>query len=126
MMGNKNKEQWNVTWEDFSAADYCETKCEFYNTCKGNRESCTKKTILGSFETLTEIEQLILKLSFGFCGNKHFSLDEIAEALDLTYERVRQIVSKALRKLNHPSRRKARAYLEILDCYKQLTTEVWS
>ena len=126
MMGNKKKEQWNVTWEDFSAADYCEMKCEFYNTCKGNRESCTKKTILDSFETLTEIEQLTLKLGFGFCDNKQFSLDEIAEVLDLTYERVRQIVSKALRKLNHPSRHKAKACLEGLDCYKLLTSEVWS
>ena len=125
-MIDNNKEQWNVTWEDFSAADYCEAKCEFYNTCKGNRESCTKKTILGSLETLTEIEQLILKLSFGFCDNKHFSLDEIAGVLDLTYEQVRQIVSKALRKLNHPSRRMAKACLEILDWYKELTAEVWS
>ena len=105
--------------------DYCEVKCEFYNTCKGNRESCAKKTILGSLGTLTETEQLILKLSFGFCGNKHFSLYEIAELLDLTYERVGQIASKALRKLNHPSRREAKACLEILDCYKQLTSEVW-
>ena len=125
MMGNKKKVQLNVAWEDFSAADYCEMKCEFYNTCKGNRESCTKKTILGSFETLTEIEQLILKLSFGFCGNKHFSLDEIAELLGLMLERVRQIVSKALRKLNHPSRHKAKVCLEGLDWYKQLTAEAW-
>ena len=125
-MIDNNKEQLNVTWEDFSAADYCEAKCEFYNTCKGNRESCTKKTILGSLETLTELEQLILKLSFGFCDNKYFSMEEIAEVLDLTPERVRQIVAKALRKFNHPARRGAKACLEGLDWYKQLTAEVWS
>ena len=125
MTDNKNKEQWNVTWEDFSVADYCEAKCEFYNACNGNRESCMKNAILSAFETLTKTEQVILKLSFGFCDNKYFSLDEIAELLDLTYERVRQIVSKALRKLNHPSRHKAKACLEGLDCYKQLTAEVW-
>ena len=83
-------------------------------------------TILSAFETLTKTEQVILKLSFGFCDNKHFSLDEIAEVLDLTYERVRRIVAKALRKFNHPSRREAKACLEGLDCYKQLMDEAWS
>lgn len=126
MMGNKNKEQFNVTWEDFSAADYCEAKCEFYNACNGNREICTKKTILGSLDTLTETEQVFLKLSFGFCDNKHFLLDEIAEVLNLTQERVRQIAAKALRKLNHPLRRRTKACLEGLDGYKQLTAEVWT
>lgn len=123
MMGNKKR--FNVTWEDFSAADYCEAKCEFYNACNGNRESCVKKAILGAFETLTETEQVVLKLSFGFCDNKHFSLYEIAELLDLMPERVRQIVAKALRKFNHPSRRGAKACLEGLDWYKQLIDEVW-
>ena len=125
MTDNKNKEQLNVTWEDFSVSDYCEAKCEFYNACNGNRESCMKNAILSAFETLTKTEQVILILSFGFCDNKHFSLDEIAEVLDLTYERVRQIAAKALRKFNHPSRREAKARLEILDCYKKLTSEVW-
>ena len=125
MMDN-NKEQLNIDWEDFSSADYCETKCEFYNTCKGNRESCTKKTVLEAFKTLTETEQVILKLSFGFCNNKHFSLDEIAEVLDLMPEHVRRIAAKTLRKLNHPYRRRAKASLEGLDWYKQLTAEVWS
>ena len=126
MMGNKNKEQLNVTWEDFSASDYCEAKCEFYNTCKGNRESCTKEALLAVFATLTETEEVVLRLSFGFCNNKYFSAEEIAEVLDLTPERAKQILSKAWRKLNHPSRRKAQARLEILDRYKQLTAELWS
>ena len=105
--------------------DYCEAKCEFYNACNGNRESCIKNTILSAFEKLTKTEQVILKLSFGFCDNKHFSLYEIAELLDLTPERVRQIVAKALRKFNHLSRREAKACLEGLDWYKQLIDEVW-
>ena len=50
-------------------ADYCEAKCEFYNACNGNRESCIKNTILSAFEKLTKTEQVILKLSFGFCDN---------------------------------------------------------
>ena len=107
-------------------ADYCEGKCEFYNACNGNRESCMKNAILSAFETLIKTEQVILKLSLGFCDNKHFSLYEIAELLDLMPEQIRQIVAKVLRKFNHPSRREAKACLEGLDCYKQLMDEAWS
>ena len=110
----------------FREVDYCEAKCEFYNACNGNRESCMKNAILSAFETLTKTEQVILKLSFGFCDNKHFSLCEIAELLDLMPEQIRQIVAKALRKFNHPSRREAKACLEGLDCYKELMDEAWS
>ena len=125
MVVNEKNKQFNLAWEDFSGADYCQTKCEFYNTCRGDREICPKKVFKKMLGTLTETEEAALKLSFGFCDNKHFSLDEVAEVLDLTYERVRQIVSKALRKLNHPSRHKAKACLEGLDWYKQLTAEAW-
>ena len=81
---------------------------------------------MSAFETLTKTEQVILKLSFGFCDNKHFSLYEIAELLDLMPEQIRQIVAKALRKFNHPSRREAKACLEGIDRYKQLMVEVWN
>ena len=29
---DKNKEQLNLDWEDFSTTDYCKDKCEFYKT----------------------------------------------------------------------------------------------
>jgi DNA-directed RNA polymerase sigma subunit (sigma70/sigma32) len=54
--------------------------------------------------TLTEMEEAVLKLSFGFCDNKQLSLQEVADCLNLTPERVRQVMAKALRKLRHPAR----------------------
>ena len=43
MVVNEKNKQFNLAWEDFSGADYCQTKCEFYNTCRGDREICPKK-----------------------------------------------------------------------------------
>ena len=49
---------------------------------------------------------MVLKLRWGFYKNKCFTLDEVAECLEVTRERVKQIEAKALRKLRHPFRRK--------------------
>jgi len=58
-----------------------------------------------ALETLTEREREIIKCSFGI-GCAEMSLDEIAEKLDLTRERVRQIREKAIRRLRQSSRSK--------------------
>jgi hypothetical protein len=42
----------------------------------------------------------------GFCGGKPFTLQEVAECLGITRERVRQIKEKAIRRLKHTSRSK--------------------
>lgn len=101
--GDVNK-QLNLAWEDFSKADYCRGKCEFYDTCLGDREACLKKNFANLLATFSETEQAILKMRFGFCDNKLFSQNEIAEYLNLPPERVRQITARALRKLRHPAR----------------------
>lgn len=104
MVVNEKNKQFNLAWEDFSVADYCQTKCEFYNTCRGNREMCPKKVFKEKLGTLTETEEAALKLSFGFCDNKQLTLQEVADYLNLTPEQVRQVTAKALRKLRHPAR----------------------
>ena len=104
MVVNEKNKQFNLAWEDFSGADYCQTKCEFYNTCRGNREMCPKKVFKEKLGTLTETEEAALKLSFGFCDNKQLPLQEVADYLNLTPEQVRQVTAKALRKLRHPAR----------------------
>lgn len=48
---------------------------------------------------LTEREQLVLNLRFGFKDNKSRTLEEVGKILNVTRERVRQIEAKALRKL---------------------------
>ena len=53
---------------------------------------------------LTERERKVLILRFGLDGNKQKTLEEVAKAMYVTRERVRQIEAKALRKLRHPMR----------------------
>lgn len=56
--------------------------------------------------TLTSREARIIKLYFGIEQDRPLTLEEIGEIFSLTRERVRQIKEKALRKLQHKSRRK--------------------
>jgi RNA polymerase primary sigma factor len=68
--------------------------------------------IYRSLSTLTEREADVVKLFFGLSGRHSHSLEEIAEKVGLTRERVRQIKEKAVRRLKHGSRsRLLRAYL---------------
>lgn len=50
---------------------------------------------------LTDREQQVVKLRFGFEGHEH-TLEEIGHKLQITRERVRQIEERALRKLRQP------------------------
>jgi len=59
--------------------------------------------VLGS---LTEREEKVLRLRFGIGGNDFpRTLEEVGTIFNVTRERVRQIETKALNKLRHPSRR---------------------
>ena len=55
-------------------------------------------------ETLTPRECKVLRLRFGLEDGRPHTLEEVGKEFDVTRERVRQIESKALRKLRHPSR----------------------
>ena len=48
----------------------------------------------------------MLKLRFGVGGGTEHTLEEVGQSFTVTRERIRQIESKALRKLRHPSRSK--------------------
>jgi len=54
--------------------------------------------------TLTPREAGILKMRFGLGDGTEHTLEEVGRSYSLTRERIRQIESKALRKLRHPSR----------------------
>jgi RNA polymerase primary sigma factor len=56
--------------------------------------------------TLTPREEKIIKMRLGIGEETDFTLEEVGDVFGLTRERIRQIEVKALRKLQHPSRRK--------------------
>jgi RNA polymerase primary sigma factor len=63
-------------------------------------------------ETLPPRESRILRLRFGIEDGRYYTLEEVGEKFGLTRERIRQIESKALRRLRHPRRaRQLRDYL---------------
>ena len=62
-----------------------------------------KKDVETALEVLTIRESRIIQLRFGLTGELPRTLEEIGRELDLTRERIRQIESKALSKLRHPS-----------------------
>jgi RNA polymerase primary sigma factor len=54
--------------------------------------------------TLTPREARILRLRFGLGQDRAYTLEEVGQKFGLTRERIRQIESKALRRLRQPSR----------------------
>ena len=69
---------------------------------------------LGSvLETLTEREAGVVSLRFGLTDGQPKTLDEIGKTYGVTRERIRQIESKTMSKLRHPSRSQVlRDYLD--------------
>ena len=57
-----------------------------------------------SLATLDPREQQVLRMYFGIGEQTAISLEQIAETLSITRERVRQIKEKAIKKLQHDSR----------------------
>lgn len=61
---------------------------------------------------LSEREQEVLKARYGFKDGVEKTLEEVGQTFGVTRERIRQIESKALRKLSHPTRiRKLKDFL---------------
>ena len=72
-----------------------------------------KNSIAEALGTLTEREQMVLRLRFGLDDGIARTLCEVAKEFKVTKERLRQIEAKALRKLRHPSRScKLKDYLD--------------
>jgi RNA polymerase primary sigma factor len=63
-------------------------------------------------DSLSDRERAVLEMRFGLKSGESHTLEEVGQAFGVTRERVRQIESKALRKLRHPGRsRKLRDFL---------------
>ena len=63
--------------------------------------------------TLAHREEQVIRLRFGFDDSKQRTLEEVGKIFNVTRERIRQIESKALRRLRHPSRsRNIKSFIE--------------
>jgi len=70
----------------------------------------------GILKTLTPREEKVIKMRFGVDGGSEHTLEEVGQSFAVTRERIRQIESKALRKLRHPSRsRMLRVFTELAE-----------
>jgi RNA polymerase primary sigma factor len=75
-----------------------------------NLRDQTRKTL----KTLTPREEQVLRMRFGVGDGSEHTLEEVGKSFNVTRERIRQIESKALRKLRHPSRaKKLRPFVDI-------------
>ncbi|MBI4928539.1 MAG: sigma-70 family RNA polymerase sigma factor [Anaerolineae bacterium] len=74
--------------------------------------SLLREKIQEVLDTLPPREARILRLRFGLENGRAYTLEEVGQKFGLTRERIRQIESKALRRLRHPRRaRQLKDYL---------------
>ena len=72
-----------------------------------------QEQLVDVLSTLTPREEKVLKLRFGIEDGRPRTLEEVGKEFNVTRERIRQIETKALRKLRHPSRAdKLRSFVE--------------
>jgi len=91
---------------DFIADDSTASPAE-----ETNRE-LLRQQMREALDQLTDRERDVLMLRFGLEDGESRTLEEVGARFGVTRERIRQIESKALRKLRHPTRsRKLRDYL---------------
>jgi len=71
-----------------------------------------RESMKNALAVLSDRERQVLELRFGLADGKDHTLEEVGQYFNVTRERIRQIESKALRKLRHPTRsRHLRDYL---------------
>jgi len=71
-----------------------------------------KEQLYTILDSLSDREREVLEMRFGLKDGESHTLEEVGRAFGVTRERVRQIESKALRKLRHPGRsRRLRDFL---------------
>ena len=63
-----------------------------------------REAVKSALAVLSDREREVLELRFGLVDGKEHTLEEVGQIFDVTRERIRQIESKALRKLRHPTR----------------------
>ena len=68
------------------------------------QNSSLTETVRQVLDSLSPREAKVLRMRFGIEMQSDHTLEEVGKQFDVTRERIRQIETKALRKLRHPSR----------------------
>jgi RNA polymerase primary sigma factor len=98
---------------DTHFGDFIEDK-KAISPANATLQSMLKDEITNVLGTLDERERKILELRFGIHDGTTRTLEEVGSEFNVTRERVRQIESKALRKLRHPTRsRRIKQFLDM-------------
>jgi len=98
---------------DTHFGDFIEDK-KAVSPANATLQSMLKDEITSVLNTLDERERKILELRFGIHDGTTRTLEEVGSEFNVTRERVRQIESKALRKLRHPTRsRRVKQFLDM-------------
>jgi len=85
----------DATYDDIKTPEQIQTKKELVERVAKNLDSLSNR------------EAHVLRMRFGIDGGPEHTLEEVADNLKVTRERVRQVEAKALRKLRQPARVKA-------------------
>ncbi len=98
---------------DTNFGDFIEDK-KAVSPANATLHSMLKEEIGSVLQTLDERERKILELRFGIQDGTSRTLEEVGSEFNVTRERVRQIESKALRKLRHPTRsRRIKTFIDM-------------
>lgn len=98
---------------DTHFGDFIEDK-KAISPANATLQSMLKDEITNVLNTLDDRERKILELRFGIHDGTTRTLEEVGSEFNVTRERVRQIESKALRKLRHPTRsRRVKQFLDM-------------
>ncbi|MCD4781665.1 MAG: RNA polymerase sigma factor RpoD [Candidatus Omnitrophica bacterium] len=98
---------------DTHFGDFIEDK-KAVSPANATLQSMLKDEIRNVLDTLDDRERKILELRFGIMDGTTRTLEEVGTEFNVTRERVRQIESKALRKLRHPTRsRRIKQFLDM-------------
>ena len=97
--------------DDSCLGDFIEDKDTIRPEAATEQEKLKEHARL-ALKSLTPREERVLRMRFGIGEDTDHTLEEVGKEFRVTRERIRQIESKALRKLKHPCRsRKLRGFL---------------
>jgi RNA polymerase primary sigma factor len=91
--------------EDTELGDFIEDKDAISPSDAADRAMLTRE-LEDLMDTLSPRERRVVQLRFGLLDGQQRTLEEISRRFKVTRERIRQLETRAIRKLRHPGRSK--------------------